>query len=68
MRKLRWDRRIHSNAAYASIFHATQEFLDALDIHGLGEDILHYFFDQRVIRNLNVAFYIFLAGRDIGED
>ena len=68
MRELRRHRSIHCNAANASVRHAAQEILKSIEVHGFVQNILHHFIDKRMVRNLDVAGNIFLAGSDIGEN
>ena len=67
VREVRWDRRIHGEATDAPLANAAQQGLEAVDIHRLGEDVFHYFVDQGMIGDLDVALDIFLAGGRVGE-
>ena len=68
MRKLRRNRRVHGQATNAPVFHAPQQFFQAIKVHRLGEHVLHYFLDQRMVRNLNVAGNVLLARGHVGKD
>ena len=68
VRELRRHGCVHGNALNAAIGHRAQKMLESFEVHRLVEDVLHDFSDQRMVRNLDVAFDIFLAGGDIRKD
>src|SRR5580704_16105297 len=68
VRKLRRDGSIDRNTANRSIANACQQLPQAVDVHGLGEDVLHYLLNEWVIGDPDVAFDVLLARRHIGKD
>jgi len=52
----------------AAVADAFEDVAQAVDVHGLIHYVLHYFFDERVIGNLDVAFDVFKAGGYVGEN
>ena len=68
VRELRWHRRVDGDAANAALADRREDFAQAVDVHGLGEHVLHRFAHQRMIGNLDVAHDIFLAGERFGKD
>ena len=47
---------------------AAQDFVEAFDVHGLGEGVLHDLADERVVGDLDVAGHGLGAGGGVGED
>ncbi len=68
VRKLRRNRCVDRETTDPSIRQSAQDKLQPVNIHGLGEDILHHFTDQRMIRNMPVAHNIFLARSRVGKN
>src|SRR5580693_5574606 len=68
MRKLRWHRGIDRETTNPSIRQPAQHQLQPVNIHGLGEDILHHLTHQRMIRNLPLTLNIFEASRRIRKN
>ena len=68
VRKLRWYRGVHRNAADSAIFHAAEEFFHAFDVHGFSEDVFHDFRNQWMVGNLYISGNVFLASGNIGKD
>src|SRR5258708_10558588 len=68
MGELRGNRSVDGDATDRAVCDAGQQGAEAVDIHGLGEDILHDLGHQRVVGDFDVALDIFLAGSDVGED
>lgn len=66
--ELRGHGGIDGDGLDAAIADAFEDTAQAVDVHGLVHYVLHYFFDERVIGNLDVAFDVFKAGGDVGED
>src|SRR5208337_3584887 len=66
--ELRRDRRIHCEATNGSAANAIQHAPQALDIHGLGQHVLHDLVDEGMVRNLDVSYDVLLAGSHVGKD
>ncbi len=68
VRELRGDRRVDGEAADTAVLDAAEDFDEAIEVHGLAENVLHDFVDERVVGNLDVAFDGLEAGSRLGED
>ena len=45
-----------------------QDAAEAVDVHGLVHDVFHDFFDEGMVGDFDVAFDVFKAGGNVGED
>ena len=66
--ELRRHRRVDSEAADRARRDAAQDLVEAVEVHGLLQDVLHHLVDQRVIGDLDVADDGLEAGGGLGED
>jgi hypothetical protein len=68
VRKERWDGRVYSQAADGARCDSLKDFEEAVDVHGLGEGVLHDFADEGVVGDLYVAGHGLWTCRRVGED
>ena len=68
MRELRWNRRVHGDAADTSLFDPTQDIAQTVDVHRFGKHIFHHFGHQWMVGDLNISLDVLLACRDIREN
>ena len=68
MGELRRDRRVDGEASDGSRRDAAQDLVEAFEVHGFLEYVLHHLVDQRVVGNLDVADDGLEAGRRLGKD
>ncbi len=66
--ELGWDRGVDCEAADGARLDLLEDLDEALEVHGLLQNIFHHFVDERVIRDLDVADDGFEAGGSLGED
>ncbi len=66
--ELRRDGGIDGDGLNAAVADAFEDAAEAVDVHGLVHDVLHHFFDEGMVGDLDFAFDVFEAGGDVGED
>ncbi len=68
VRELRRNGRIDGDAPDRTIFNAAQQLNQAVHVHRLVNDVLHHFFHQWMVGNLDFSFDVFKARCNIRED
>ena len=68
VRELRRHRRVDRQRANRATANPVEHPPQPVNIHGLGEHVLHHFLDQRMVGNLDIADDVFLARSHVGED
>jgi hypothetical protein len=68
MRKGRRNRAVDCKTVNRSRPDSRQQCNQSLQVHRFRQHILHHFLDQGVIGNLDIAFNVFLARGDLGEN
>ena len=68
MGNLRRHRSIDGKALDGAILNPPKDGKKSIEVHRLLKNVFHYFANKRMVRDLNVAFDIFKAGRSLGEN
>ena len=67
VRELRRNGRVHGETLDSSFGDRANHFFEAINIHRLGESILHRLANQRMVGDHDLAGNIFLAGESFGK-